>query len=96
MGDESISQDGRFIMALETELTTYKNNLNELKANVANVGKFVLIQGTDLVDVYSSYEDAIKAGYDKFGLRPFLVKQIHCEEQVQSITRVVDVKRRAS
>ena len=80
-------------MALETEFETYRNNLNKLKANI---GKFVLIQGTVLVDVYSSYEDAIKAGYDKFGLRPFLVKQIHCEEQVQSITRVVDVKRRAS
>ena len=73
-------------MALEKELQTYKAKLPEL---VANEGKFVLIQGEEVVDVYGTYEDAIKAGYDKFKLGPFLVKQIQSVEQIQFISRFV-------
>jgi adenosylmethionine-8-amino-7-oxononanoate aminotransferase len=76
-----------FAMALEKELETYKNKLPELKANE---GKFVLIKGDQIVDTYSSYEDAIKEGYAKFKLEEFLVKQIHSMEQVQFISRFVD------
>ena len=73
-------------MALDRELETYKNKLSELKANE---GKFVLIKGTDVVDTFDSYEDAIKEGYKKFKLEPFLVKQIHSIEKIQFITRFV-------
>lgn len=73
-------------MALEQEIATYKAKLPELKAQE---GKFVLIQGDRVVDVYVAYEDAIKAGYDKFGLEPFLVKQIHATEQALFISRLV-------
>jgi hypothetical protein len=73
-------------MALEKELETYKQKLVELKEHE---GKFALIQGDALVDVFTSYEDAIKAGYDKFGLEPFLVRQIHATEQAQFISRIV-------
>ncbi len=74
-------------MALERELETYKKNLAKLKENE---GKFVLIHGDEIVDTYSAYDDAIKAGYEKFKLEPFLVKQIHSLEQVQFISRFVD------
>jgi hypothetical protein len=74
-------------MALEKELATYKLKLPELKANE---GRFVLIHGDDVVDIYSSYDDAIKEGYNKFKLEPFLVKQIHALEQVQFISRFVE------
>lgn len=73
-------------MALEKELETYKSKLPELKQHE---GKFVLIQGDEVVDTYTSYEDAIKEGYKRFGLQPFLVKQIHSIEQVQFISRFV-------
>lgn len=73
-------------MALERELGVYKNKLPEL---VADEGKFVLIHGDDVVDVYGTYEDAIKAGYGKFQLEPFLVKQIQSVEQVQFVSRFV-------
>ena len=75
-------------MALETELATYKSKLPELVAG-NNEGKFVLIHGTDVVDVYGTYEDAIKEGYAKFRLEPFLVKQVQAIEQVQFISRLV-------
>ena len=73
-------------MALEQELATYKSKLPEL---TASEGKYVLIQGDTVVDVYGTYEDAIKEGYAKFNLEPFLVKQIQSIEYVQFISRLV-------
>ena len=74
-------------MALETELATYKARLHEWKEHE---GKFVLIHGTDVVEFYSTYEDAITVGYDKFKLEPFLVKQIQTIEMIQFVSRFVD------
>jgi hypothetical protein len=71
-------------MALEKELETYKAKISELKAHE---GKFVLIHGDAIEDFFSTYEDAIKAGYQKFKLEPFLVKQILTEEPVFYVTR---------
>ena len=75
-------------MPLEEELETYRSKLQELKAE--HEGKFVLIHGPEVVDTFSSYDDAIKAGYQRFGLNPFLVKQIRAVEQVQFVSRFVD------
>ncbi|MEA2560619.1 MAG: hypothetical protein QOH06_2123 [Acidobacteriota bacterium] len=75
-------------MALEKELTTYNSKLHELKAE--HEGKFVLIKGEEIVDTFSSYDDAIKAGYTKFQLEPFLVKQVRALEQAQFVSRFVD------
>ena len=74
-------------MALEKELETYKNKLPELKQDE---GKYVLIRGDEVIDTYTSYEDAIKEGYRRFNLEPFLVKQIHSIEQIQFITRSIN------
>jgi len=74
-------------MALERELETYRAKLPELRENE---GKFVLIHGDTVVDIFSSYEDAVKRGYQDFGLEPFLVTQIQSIEQVQFISRLVD------
>jgi hypothetical protein len=75
-------------MALERELATYKQKLPELKGQE---GKFVLIHGDTLVDTFTSYDDAMKEGYAKFGVNdPFLVKQIHAIEQVQFISRFAE------
>jgi hypothetical protein len=74
-------------MALEKELSTYKSKLPEL---VSSEGKFVLIHGDELVDTYTSYEDAIKEGYARFKLEPFLVKQVHAIEQILFVSRFVD------
>lgn len=71
---------------LEKELQTYQAKLPELKAQE---GKFVLIKGEEL-DIFGTYEDAIKAGYERYGLEPFLVKEIHAIEQVQVVTRLLN------
>jgi adenosylmethionine-8-amino-7-oxononanoate aminotransferase len=75
-------------MDLEKELAVYRSKLPELKAE--HEGKFVLIHGDQVVDFFSSYDDAINAGYSRFGLEPFLVKQIHALEHAQFISRFVD------
>jgi hypothetical protein len=73
-------------MALEKELEAYKAKLAELKDSE---GKFVLIHGDTLSGVFDTYDDAIKQGYERFGLKPFLVKQVRAIEQVQFISRLV-------
>ncbi len=75
-------------MALEKELETYKSKLPELLAN-AGEGKFALIHADQLVDVFGTYEDAIKDGYAKFKLEPFLVKQIESVENVHFVSRLL-------
>jgi hypothetical protein len=73
-------------MALEKELATFHQKLPELKEHE---GKFALVHGDQLVDVYTSYEDAIKEGYNRFKLEPFMVKQIRTPEQALFISRIV-------
>ncbi len=75
-------------MALEKELATFEKSLPEMKAE--HEGKFVLVHNDKVVDFFDTYDDAIKAGYTKFGLKSFLVKQIHSVAQVQLISRCVD------
>ena len=72
-------------MALEREMETYKKKLPEWGEHE---GKFVLIRGEDVVDFFATYEDAIKDGYRRFELDPFLVKQIRAVEQIQQVTRI--------
>ena len=65
-------------MSLEPELETYSKMLDSWSDHV---GEFVLIRGEQVVGFYSSYRDAVTVGYDKFGLDPFLVKQISILER---------------
>jgi hypothetical protein len=60
--------------SLAKEYATYKLKLPEL---TNEQGKFALIHGDDLAGVFPTYENALLAGYKKFGIKqPFLVKQI--------------------
>jgi len=73
-------------MALEKELETYKKLLPSL---LKDEGKFVLISGNELADVFAAYEDAIKSGYKRYGTdTPFLVRKIQSMPEVHYITRL--------
>jgi len=70
-------------MALERELAAYKLKLPEL---AAHEGKWALFHGDDFVDVFGTYEDAIKAGYRNFKLEPFMVKRVELTPRPRYIT----------
>ena len=69
---------------LEKEIETYNRELPRL---LADEGKYVVIQDNNVIGTYVSYEDALKTGYEKCGLKPFLVKKIQAVEQVQYCSR---------
>lgn len=72
-------------MALEKESETYNQHLPEWSGNE---GKYVLIKEDNVVEMFSSYEDALKEGYRRFELESFMVKQIHAFQQAQFISRM--------
>lgn len=59
---------------LDIELKTFNQKRTELLGQAR--GKFVLIKGDQLVDIFESQSDAINRGYKEFGNEAFLVKQI--------------------
>jgi len=69
---------------LQKEIETYQRNLPNL---LSEEGKFVLICGTKIEGLFSTYEDALQAGYTKCGLGPFLVKKIQAIEPINFFTR---------
>ncbi|WP_144156516.1 hypothetical protein [Paraburkholderia sp. BCC1885] len=70
--------------ALETELARFKA---ELPALWKDEGKYALIKGDQPIEIFETYEDALKLGYERFGLDPFLVKLITRTESVANFTR---------
>jgi hypothetical protein len=71
---------------LATELATFNKLLPSL---MKSEGKYALIIGEHLIDIYSTYEDAVKVGYAKAKLDPFLVKKIAGVQSVANFSRDV-------
>jgi hypothetical protein len=66
---------------LDHELRTFRRVLPDLLADPAKAGRFVLIHGDQVADVYPTFEAALDAGYDRFELAPFLVKRVAAHEE---------------
>lgn len=64
---------------LAKELEVFYRELPRLLKD--SEGKYVLIKG-DSVDVFAAYEDALKAGYDRYKLDSFLVKHVESNDVV--------------
>lgn len=60
--------------SLAAELATFAEHRDELLGRAK--GKFVLIKGTDVIDVFEDRTDALVRGYREFGNHPFLVKKV--------------------
>lgn len=63
---------------LDKEMETYQELVSGWDDKI---GEFVLIRGEEVVGFYPRYTDAVTAGYEKFGLESFLVKQVSVLEQ---------------
>ena len=79
-----MSSAKRSLNPLRKEIETYNRLLPTM---LDRQGKYALVKGSELIDVFESYDDALKAGYAKFQLAPFLVKLIAPAEQVSYFTR---------
>jgi hypothetical protein len=82
--DGGVTIAGEADMALEREQATYEKELEKL---LASAGKYVLIREDEVSGIYDTYQDALKVGYEKFGLQPFLVKQIAAVQRANRFTR---------
>ena len=72
-------------MALEKELSVYNTNLIDL---LPSEGKFVVIRGENIAGIsFDTYDDALSFGYEKYGLEPFLVKQVARAEPIHYFSR---------
>lgn len=76
-------------MSLERELTTFRRELPGLLADPANQGKFVLIHGEQVAGVWETRGKGLEAGYERFGLETFLVKEITEHEKIVYYSREV-------
>src|SRR5690349_8005516 len=63
-------------VALEREWAVFERELPRLLAE-GHKGKFVLIHGDALADIFATLEEAMAAGYDRFGIEPFLAQEIN-------------------
>jgi hypothetical protein len=81
---QTVTSGGKVAMALEKELSVYNANLIEL---LANEGKYVVICGDEINGVFESYDEALSVGYEKYGLTPFLAKQINRVEPIHYFSR---------
>jgi len=59
---------------LKQELRTYE--AHKAKLLDKDRGKFVLIKGEKIYDVFETRNDAVHQGYERFGNVSFLVKEI--------------------
>ncbi len=76
-------------MALEQELRTFQNELPDLLQDVDKRGKYALVHKDTVDSVWPTVDDALAAGYDRFGIEPFMVKEITEHEKPQRFSRRV-------
>jgi len=63
---------------ISAEIETLRNEYSSI---AKQVGRYVLIQGTAVVDFFDSYGDAINEGYKRFKLGNFLVRLVKAHEK---------------
>lgn len=56
---------------------------------VEHATEFVLIKGAEVAGIFDSYRDALTAGYERFKLASFLVKQIAAVERMDILPRML-------
>ncbi len=62
-------------MTLQHELTAYREAVPRLLAE-GDRGRYALVHGDRLDSVWETLDQALDAGYERFGREPFLVMQI--------------------
>lgn len=69
--------------SLKREQAVYEANLSRWLPE--QEGKYVLIKGHEVDGFYESRDEALTAGYSRFGIGPLFVKQVFPSEPVHHI-----------
>jgi hypothetical protein len=69
---------------LEKELAFFNKNKAEYLKQYKD--KFILIKGLELVGSFDTDEQAYKAGIERFGNQPFLIKQVFEQEPTLTVS----------
>ena len=69
----------------EREAATYDQHKSALL--VRSEGRFVVIVGDQIEGPFETREEALAAGYRRFGLGPLFVKQVVADEPVVEVRR---------
>jgi hypothetical protein len=67
---------------LQTELDFYNRHKQEYLGVYKN--QFVLVKGEDLIGAFTTEEEAYRAGVERFGNQPFLIKQVRDNDNTVS------------
>ncbi len=76
-------------MPAEQDYAAFKSELPKLLADPEKVGKYALIHAEAIDSIWPTFEEAAHAGYDRFGLEPFLVQHIVEKEEPKFFSRRV-------
>jgi len=76
-------------MALEQEWQTFQRELAGLLQDPANRGKYVLIKGEKVDSIWTTIDEGLEAGRERFGLEPFMVKEINDHPEPKYFSRRV-------
>ena len=63
--------------ATNRDSTAFQRELPHLISNPANRGRFALINNEQVIELFDTFEEGVQAGYDRFGLLPFLVLEVN-------------------
>jgi hypothetical protein len=74
-------------MSLEHDLKAFRRELPKLLKDPACVGQFALVHEGKVHGVWGTFDDALEAGYERFGIDPFIVKQVVEHEPVYYFSR---------
>jgi hypothetical protein len=75
------------LAVLAEEMAAYRGRLPTLLRE--HDGQFVLIKGTEVIGVFHDRSQALREGYQRFGVIPFLVRQITASGPVVYLPNVV-------
>ena len=75
------------LAVLAEEIATYGHHLPQLLREEA--GRFVLIKGADVLGTFPNRSEALREGYRRLGVVPFLVRQVADPEPVVYLPNVV-------
>lgn len=73
--------------ALQEELETYVRREEELKKSAP--GKFVVIKHSEVIGTFDSLDAALAEATRRFGLEPYLVRQIGTQVEMLQIPALV-------